>query len=130
MVDSGAPTLPSPPWLVRLREGLFARLPETEEHFTYEGETYVCHRRVDDDGAHLTFYETWLDPQTYRPKRTWRQEIEAGAFAGVLPEAVFQQMVERLVLWLNMARPQTTVIQRRPDFLPHRFAHQHRERRG
>jgi hypothetical protein len=122
---------PEPPWLPHVRELLFAceDLPEMDEAFTYQGKTYVCRRTLTDEGGRLLFAETWIEPETYRAVKTWRQEIDAGAFAGVIPETVLRQMVARLAQWLQMARPQTSVRERQAEFAPQRYAHRPRERR-
>lgn len=119
-----------PLWLIRLRTALFAAdaLPAAEETFRHEDATYVCQRRLDDDGQRLVFHETWLDPRTYQVQKAWSQEIQAASFAGELPEPVFQQMVARLVEWLTQARPVSPTRTRPPTFDPQRFARQGRAR--
>jgi hypothetical protein len=115
-----------PPWLTRLRDALLAddTLPAVDEAFTHEDVRYVCHRRVDYDHIRLTFHEVWLDPQTYRPAKSWQAELEAGAWAGPVPESVFRQQVVVLVTWLNDSRPRTQPLRFPLSWLPGRFARQ------
>jgi hypothetical protein len=122
----------APPWLLRLREALLApaTLPETDEHFVWEEVPYICHRRLDyDETGRLHYKEEWLEPHTYRSQKLWTLEIEAGAFAGWLPESVFRQQVAVLVEWLNASRPKAVVRERPATWAPHRFARHGRERR-
>jgi hypothetical protein len=112
-----------PAWLVRLRRALFSQpgFPVQDDQFEADGDTYVCQRRLDDDGARLLFRETWLDPYTLRPQKTWTQEVDAASFVGPLPETVFNQMVVQLALWLTAARPRKPVRRQVPTFDPYRF---------
>jgi hypothetical protein len=123
---------PAPPWLVRLREALLApeTLPETDEHFVWDDVAYICHRHLDyDETGRLLYKEEWLEPQTYRSQKLWTLEIEAGAFAGSLPETVLRQQVAVLVAWLHASRPTAVVRERPAQFSPQRFARHGRERR-
>jgi hypothetical protein len=123
--------VPDPPWLPHVRELLFASegFPALDEAFAYQGKTYVCRRTLTDEGGRLVFAEAWVDPDTYQAVTTWRQEIEAGAFAGAVPESVLRQQVAQLVQWLQLARPHTMVRERPAEFTPQRFAHHPRGRR-
>jgi hypothetical protein len=117
---------PEPPWLPPLRAALFAHpsLPAAEDAFLYEGMPCLCRRTLDDDGARLLFREVVLDPFTHQVRHTWAMEVQAGAFAGSLPPAVFAQQVDLLAGWLVGSRPTPRPRPRETPFVPGRFAHQ------
>ena len=123
---------PEPSWLVRLRDAVLRRgmLPETDEAFVHEDVPYVCHRAITYDRSTLMYREEWLEPHTYRSQKVWTADLEAGAWAGALPETVFQQQVATLVQWLNALRPRARRIERQPDWQPGRFARPQQRRRG
>ena len=121
-----------PPWLARLRAAVLRAgvLPETDEAFVHEDVPYVCHRRLDYDATgRLLYREEWLEPATYRSQKVWTADVEAGAFAGAVPETVFAQHVATLVQWLNIVRPRSVVRERTPDWQPGRFAKAPQRRR-
>lgn len=112
-----------PSWLLRLRDAVFAHLPAKEEAFVVEDVTYLCRREIDSIGEHLLFRESWLNPFTLDVVHSWHLEIQAGAFAGYIPDKVFEQQLEVLVRGINAQRPRKTPAPRETAFLPHRFAH-------
>jgi hypothetical protein len=114
---------PGPSWLERLREAVFAALPEVEEHWTYDDETYRCQRTLDDTGGRLVFSEYWLDPRTYQVQKAWSAEIEAGCWVGPVAEPIFQQQLTVLLQGLTQLRPQRRQLERLPVLYPGRFAH-------
>lgn len=122
------PHIPSEPdWVVRLRTAMFAdpTLPETDEQYHPPGDeltTVVCERRLAYVDGQVTFHEVYIDPDTYRPKKTWRYVIEAGAFVGAIPGPVFAQQVAQLVVWLHAARPGPIQRPQRGSWDPGRFA--------
>lgn len=124
------PVVDTPHWLLRLRAAVFAHpaMPERDEAFTHDEQTYMAERSIEMDSGRLFFHEVWRDPFTYRPAKTWQHEIEAGAFAGAIPEPIFQQQVAVMVQWLTLARPRRQPRERQEPFTPQRFAAHPRRR--
>ena len=115
---------PPPPWLLRLRQALFATpgWAQEDDHFLWEGETYVCQRALIDDGRHIQWRETWLEPRTLQAVKTWRCALDTPSWVGPIPELVFQQQLASLLRALEQARPRKPVRQERRELDLYRFA--------
>ena len=113
---------PAPPWLQRLRDAVFLALPAVEDAWTWEGQTYVCQRHLDERGADVLFSEQWLDPQTYALQKQWTLPLEAAAFVGLHSEALFQRHVTFALQGIAAARPVTRTVERLPTWQPDRYA--------
>jgi hypothetical protein len=119
-----------PAWLTRLRTAVFAVLPALDETFKVGSTTYLCQRLLTDQGATVLYSEKWLDPQTYAIKRAWSLPLEAGPFAGPVPEPVFRQQVACLLAAIAVTREGLERPALPPPFLPYRYAHRPLERGG
>jgi hypothetical protein len=117
------PEPPAPPWLIRLREDIFARVPADVPAWAWDGVVYHCTRAVRDTPQALRFEEVWHDPVTFAVQHRWALPIQAGAFAGLHDARAWAQSVEVILQGIEHARPHLHVprVQERA-FDPGRFA--------
>jgi hypothetical protein len=120
--DAGTAWDTMPLWMSRFATAVFARLP-AEEAVTYAGTAYHVLRTLTLEEAEIVFRESWLDPASYTVLRTWQLRLQAGAFAGVLPEQVLQQSLDMVLRGIDAARPTRSLRTTTPTWHPGRFAH-------